>query len=151
MNVSETIGETNVFIRRGMAYSNQSVSTGDDYPHWWVQLPTNVLLSNRITNQGEKKAPSLPTPSPGQQLDQSIQTEIEENFETKNEQPRPQSASTHSSQMQKSTSSIAMHESYEIIDQDNDGNNSRRLLPFQGPVQRVNERKDCSLSKRCSL
>jgi hypothetical protein len=82
------IDETTKFIRHGIEYSNKSISTGDDYPQWWIQLSTNVILSNYITNQNEKKK---------KQFDQSIQN-------------------------------------YEIIDQTNDGNNSRRFLPFQDPV-----------------
>ncbi len=92
------ICETTKFIRHGIEYSNKSISTGDDYPQWWIQLSTNVLLSNYITNQSEKK----------KQFDQSIQN-------------------------------------YEIIDQINDGNNSRRFLPFQDSV------KESIFSKRTSF
>jgi hypothetical protein len=120
--------KTTKYIRHEIEYTNQSVSTGDDYPQWWIQLPTNVLLSNYITNQGEKKKEPLSIPSPRQQqqLDQSIQTDIEiENLQRS------------SSRIHKSSSSVTINDNYEIIDHINDGNNSRRLLPFQDQLQRV--------------
>ena len=127
-DLSDYIWENIKFVRNGIEYSNKSVSTGDDYPQWWAQISTNVLLSNYITNQGEKKKQSSPVSTPRQQLDQSIQTEVEQNFDTETEKPRPQSASTRSSRI---------IENYEIIDQTNDGNNSRRLFPLQDSVQQV--------------
>jgi hypothetical protein len=94
-------------IHKGIEYISRSVSTGDDYPQWWVQLSTNLILSDHITNQNEEKNIF----SSPRQFHQSIQTDTE------------------SSYIQKSLSSIRINNNYKIIDQIDDGNNSRRFLP----------------------
>jgi hypothetical protein len=93
----------------GTEYKTRSVSTGDDYPHWWVRLTTDLILADFITDQGEEKEKSLLSPSPRQ--DQSVQTDIEK-F-------RPSS----SSRIQKSSSSSTTNNHYELID---DENNAKR-------------------------
>ena len=130
-------------IRHDRQYADQCVSTGDDYPLWWLQLSTNVLLSTRITNQTEERKKlsqsPLPSPRPPPQLDQSIQTDIEPDSDHDVDKNRPPS-STRSSRIHKSSSSITINDHYEIIDQTNDGNNSRRILPYiDHQHQRVND------------
>jgi len=97
-------------IHKGIEYISRSVSTGDDYPQWWLQLSTNVILSDHITNQNEEKKTFSSFSSP-RQFHQSIQTDTE------------------SSYIQKSLSSVRINDNYQIIDQIDDGNNSRRFLP----------------------
>ena len=65
--------ETIPVYQNGRQYKHQSISTGDDYPLWWLQLTTDLILSDSITNQTEEKEKSLPPPSPRQ--DQSVQTD----------------------------------------------------------------------------
>ena len=111
-------------FRNGISYINRSVSTGDDYPQWWIQLSTNIILSDHITNQGEEKLKILSLPSPRQQQDQSIQTINEQQLEIDLEKSR------RSPRTQKSSSSVTISNHYEIIDEIDDGNNSRRSFPF---------------------
>jgi hypothetical protein len=111
-------------IRNGISYINRSVSTGDDYPQWWVQLSTNIILSDHITNQGEEKMKIISLPSPRQQQDQSIQTINEQELEIDLEKSR------RSPRTQKSSSSVTISNHYEVIDDVDDGNNSRRSFPF---------------------
>lgn len=140
-SVSSISWERRKSFRHGREYLDQCVATGDDYPLWWLQLSTNVLLSTQITNQSEEKKKISPSPIPSprqqQQLDQSIQTDIEPDSDHDLDKTRPPS-STRSSRIQKSSSSITINDTYEIIDQTNDGNNSRRMLPFHDQHQRVN-------------
>jgi hypothetical protein len=121
--------ETTKILRKGIEYSTRSVSTGDDYPDWWLQLSTNVLLSNHTTNQGEKKRYTSPPPTPRQQ-ERSIQTDSEHDIHIELEKGR-------SPRTQKSSSSVTINNHYEIIDQIDDGNNARRFLPFTDHRQRV--------------
>lgn len=141
MNISELRWERKTSFHHGRQYHDRCVGTGDDYPLWWLQLSTDLLLSTRITKQSEekKKISPSPLPSPRQQLqlDQSIQTDIEQDSDHDLDKTCPPS-SARSSRIQKSSSSITINDTYEIIDQTNDGNNSRRMLPFFDQHQRVN-------------
>jgi hypothetical protein len=110
--------DTIPIYRNGSQYKHQSTSTGDDYPLWWLQLTTDRILSDVITNQTEEKEKYLPPPSPRQ--DQSVQTDVEKS--------RPTSSSR-SSHIQKSSSSATSNH-YQLIDEIDDGNNSKRILPF---------------------
>jgi hypothetical protein len=96
----------------GTEYKTRSVSTGDDYPHWWLRLTTDLILADFITDQGEEKEKSLPSPSPRQ--DQSVQTDIEKS--------RP------------SSSSGTTNNHYELTD---DENNAKRRLHYSDYNQRV--------------
>ena len=137
-SISEIFWERRTSFRHGREYLDQCVATGDDYPLWWLQLSTNVLLSTQITNQSEEKKKISPSPIPSpRQFDQSIQTDMEPDSDHDLDKTRPPS-STRSSRIQKSSSSITINDTYEIIDQTNDGNNSRRVLPFHEQHQRVN-------------
>lgn len=128
---------TTKFVRNNIEYVNRSVSTGDDYPQWWIQLSTNIILSDHITKQGQEKIlnESIPQPSPRQQLDQSSQTDVDNDSENETGKTRP--SSSRSSRTQKSSSSVTINDNFEIIDQINDGNNSKRILPFNDQSQRV--------------
>ena len=108
--------ETTITNRHGIEYISRSVSTGDDYPSWWLQLPKNVILSERVTHQDKPNIPIIAPPSP-RQHNQSIQTESKQDFEIISEQLRP-------------STSLTTCNHYEIIDEIDDGNNARRLLPY---------------------
>jgi hypothetical protein len=119
---STGIAETITFRRNGIEYKHRSISTGDDFPQWWLRLTTDLLLSDSITNQNEEKEKSkLPPPSPRQ--DQSVQTEPEKS--------RPTSSS-HSSRIPKTSSSTTTSTHYEYIDEIDDGNNAKRILTYSG-------------------
>lgn len=128
-------GYTTKTFRNGIEYTTRSISTGDDYPQWWLQLSTNVLLSDRITNQGEEKKKYVSAAPSPRQFDQSSQTDTAYNSEIEVERTRP--SSTRSSRLQKTSSSMTIDDNYEVIDQVNDGNNSRRMFPHQDQRQRV--------------
>ncbi|CAF4697537.1 unnamed protein product [Rotaria sp. Silwood1] len=115
-------------IRNGIRYSNQSVSTGDDYPQWWLQLPANIILSSFITRHNEQHNTYINFISSRQQ-DQSIQTITKQDTEIESVRNQILS-STQSPHIQKSSSSITISNNYEIIDQIDDGNNARRLFPL---------------------
>lgn len=142
--------EITSLYRHGVEYINRSVSTGDDYPQWWLQLSTNVILSNELTKQGEAKEiikekilPREASPSnivsslPIRSLhEQSVQTISEKSVQTEVEQVvRP--SSTRSSRVRNSSSSMTMSNHYQFIDDIDDGNNDQRNLPFQEHRQRV--------------
>jgi hypothetical protein len=119
---STSITETISFYRHGIEYKHRAISTGDDFPHWWLRLTTDLLLSDSITNQTEEKEkPKFPPPSPRQ--DQSVQTDLEKS--------RPTS-STRSSRIPKSSSSTTTSTHYEFIDEIDDGNNAKRILTYSG-------------------
>jgi len=120
-NLSETIS----FYRNGIKYKHQAVSTGDDYPPWWLQLTTDLILSDLITNQNWEKEKYRPSPSPRQ--DQSVQTDVEKS--------RP--SSSRSSRVPKSSASTTTSTHYELIDETDDGNNAKRFLTFSENSQRV--------------
>ena len=126
--------ETTSLIRNGVEYSNRAISTGDDYPQWWLQLSTNLILSNYITSQGECKEHILSVQS-ATQHDQFIQTDKEQGLEIGHENLRELS-SAQSARVHKSSSTVTMGNSYEIID---DENNARRFLPFTDRRQQVKE------------
>jgi hypothetical protein len=123
--------ETTTNIRNGIVYTNRSVSTGDDYPQWWLQLSTNIILSDQVTTHGEEKSQMISLPSPRQQQDQSIQTITEQDLQIDLDKSR-RSSRTH-----KSSSSVTISNHYEIIDEIDDGNNAQRLFPFPNHHQRV--------------
>jgi hypothetical protein len=108
--------ETISVYQNGRHCKHQSTSTGDDYPLWWLQLTTDLILSDLVTNQTEEKEKFLPSPSPRQ--DQSVQTEVEKS--------RP-SSSSRSSHVQKSSSSVTSNH-YQSIDEIDDGKNLKRIL-----------------------
>ncbi|CAF1152410.1 unnamed protein product [Rotaria sordida] len=120
--------DTRTMIRNGIKYSNQSVSTGDDYPLWWVQLSTHRVLSDFITYHDEQQNTNLTFISSKQQ-DQSIQTVTEQDTEIERVKYRT-SSSIESSPIRNSSSSVIINNHYEIIDKIDDGNNARRLLPW---------------------
>lgn len=129
---SNNLNETITIYRNGIEYKHRSTSTGDDYPHWWVCLTTDLILSDIITNQNEEKEKYILPPSPHRQ-DQSIQTDFEKS--------RPTS-STRSSRFPKTSSSSATTSNhYEIIDEIDDGNNTKRYLTFSENSQRVIQKK----------
>ncbi|CAF1197573.1 unnamed protein product [Rotaria magnacalcarata] len=132
--------QTKTMNRNGQQYSNKSVSTGDDYPQWWLQLSTNIVLSSYITKHGEEKEINLLRISP-RQCDQSIQTANEEDIEMLLERQRTPS-STRSSNIRKSSSSMTINNHYEIIDEIDDGNNARRCLPCIDHRQRMDSHGD---------
>jgi hypothetical protein len=105
------------FYHNDIQYKHRSISTGDDYPHWWLRLPTDVILSDLITNQYEEKENYIPFPSPRQ--DRSVQTDTEK--------------SRSSSRIQNVSTSTTSHH-YEIID---DRNNAKRSLAFSDNSQKV--------------
>ena len=109
-NIIETIS----FNRNGIQYKHQSISTGDDYPLWWLQLPTNLILSDLVTKQTEEKEKYKHSPSP--RHDQSIQTDVEKS--------RPPSSTTTSNQ-------------YQFIDETDLTNNSKRFLTYSENSQKV--------------
>jgi hypothetical protein len=115
---SKNVTETVSFYRNGIEYKHRSISTGDDFPHWWLRLTTDLILSDLITNQSEEKEKSKPPPSPRQ--DQSVQTDLDKSGP---------SSSNRSSRMPKSSSSSTR---YEFIDEINDGNNAKRILTYSG-------------------
>ena len=141
-NVSNTSSmpswEITSFYRRGVEYINRSVSTGDDYPHWWLQLSTNVILSDHLPRQDGTKVfhekivqPSVEIPSPispRSLQDQSVQTE--------NDRIGPPS-SIRSSRVRNSSSSMTMSNHYQLIDEIDDGNNDQRYFISPRPRQRV--------------
>ena len=121
---SSNIADRISFSRHGIEYKHQSVSTGDDYPHWWLRLTTDVILSDVITKHTEEKEKFQPPPSP--RHDQSSQTELDKSR---------QSSSTRSSRIPKSSSSTNTENHYEFID-DTD-RNSKRLFTYSGNSHRV--------------
>ena len=142
--------EITSLYRRGVEYTNRAVSTGEDYPPWWLQLSTNVILSNQLTKQGETKeivkekvvvpvrssplnliSSSPPPLRPSQE--QSVQTDVEQTV-------RP--SSTRSSRMRNSSSSMTTSNQYQFIDEIDDGNNDQRNVPFPDCRPRVSERRD---------
>jgi hypothetical protein len=120
---SDHLSETISFYRNGIRYKHQSVSTGDDYPHWWLRLTTDLILSDYLTNQCEEKEKFLPPPSP--RLDQSVQTD--------DEKARPSS----SLRIHKSSSSTGTSNHYQLIEEINDGNNAKRHSAYSDNSQRV--------------
>ena len=141
---SSTSWEITSRFRRGVEYVNRAVSTGDDYPSWWLQLSTNVLLSDYLTNQGESKQKLVvvvqpPAPpasvSPRDRQEQSVQTDVEK-------VPPPSSA--RSSRVRNSSSSMTTSNHYQFIDEIDDGNNDQRQLPFSEHRTRVKQS-----SRRC--
>lgn len=129
--------QTKIMIRNGIPYANKSISTGDDFPIWWLQLSTNIILSSYITKHGEEKIQSLPRISP-RQYDQSMQTNIEQNLEIETEKQGLILSARLSNVRKPSSSSITTSNHYEIIDEIDDGNNSRRFSSFVDHRQRVN-------------
>lgn len=125
---SNNFSETITFHRNGIEYKHQSVSTGDDYPPWWLRLTTDLIVSEIITKQGEEKEKYQPPPSPRQ--DQSVQTDVEKSRI---------SSSSRSSRFFKSSSSTTTSNHYEFIDETDDGNNSKRFLTLSDNSQRVRE------------
>ena len=121
---SSNIADRISFSRHGIEYKHQAVSTGDDYPHWWLRLTTDVILSDVITKHTEEKEKFQPPPSP--RHDQSSQTELDKSR---------QSSSTRSSRIPKSSSSTNTENHYEFID-DTD-RNSKRLFTYSGNSHRV--------------
>jgi len=150
--------EITSLYRRGVECINRSVSTGDDYPQWWLQLSTNVILSNQLTKQGEAKeivkekvlpsqssplnfVSSLPPPPIRLLQEQSVQTESEKSVQTEVEQVvRP--SSTRSSRVRNSSSSMTMSNHYQFIDEIDDGNNDQRNVPFPDYRQRNDSHGD---------
>ncbi|CAF2527000.1 unnamed protein product [Rotaria sp. Silwood2] len=128
--------ETRTLIRNGIRHSNQSVSTGDDYPPWWLHLSPRIILSDFITNHGEQNNTNFTFISPRQQ-DQSIQTVTEPDTEIEFVKYRTSSSAAQSPHIRKSSSSVTISNNCEIIDQIDDGNNSRRLLPLTDHRQRI--------------
>ncbi|CAF1166687.1 unnamed protein product [Rotaria sordida] len=117
--------------RNGIEYKHRSVSTGDDYPHWWLRLTTDFILSDfiKIQNEEKEKKPLLP-PSP--RYNQSVQTDIDES--------RTSSSSSRSQCIQKSSSSAATTTTtnhYELIDEINAKNCAKQCLPFSDISQRI--------------
>ena len=107
--------------RRGIERRHQSVSTGDDYPRWWLRLSTDQLLSSEIfdrsdeTNSKEKRTPS-PFPSP--RLERSVQTDP----------PRSRSLSPplRLPTIQRSSSRTTITNRFEIVDEIDLGNREVR-------------------------
>lgn len=124
VNSSSSISDRISFSRHGIEYKHRSVSTGDDYPHWWVRLPTDLILSDVITNQNEEKEKFKPPPSP--RNDQSVQTDWEKSR---------QSSSTRSSRIPKSSSSTNISTQCDFIDETDP--NSKRFLTYSGNSHRV--------------
>ncbi|CAF0776245.1 unnamed protein product [Adineta steineri] len=126
-STSNDFSDIIIFFRHGKQYKHQSTSTGDDYPHWWLRLTTDLILADFITNQGEEKEKSILPPSP--RHDQSIQTEVEKS--------RPSSARS---------SSISTH--FELINDIDDENNPQRFYPFSDNSQRIDSRSSDNQSVR---
>ncbi|CAF0987094.1 unnamed protein product [Adineta ricciae] len=101
---SKEFSDVLTFHRLGKEYKHRPTSTGDDFPHWWLRLTTDLILADFITNQGEEKEKSLPPPSP--RHDQSIQTDVEKS--------RPSSTTTTSNH-------------YESIDELGDESHRQRI------------------------
>ena len=89
-------------------------------------MTTDLILSDLITNQNEEKEKFIPPPSPRQ--DQSVQTDVEKS--------RPTS-STRSSRFPKSSSSTTTSNHYQLVDEIEDGNNTKRYLTYSENSQRV--------------
>lgn len=128
---SDNISETISTYQNGIEYKHRGVSTGDDYPPWWLRLTTDLLLADYITNQGEEKEKYQPPPSPRQ--DQSVQTDVEKS--------RVSSSSRSSRNLKSSSSTASNH--YEYIDETDDGNNSKRFLTLSDNSQRVRYMNFC--------
>lgn len=143
-NGPPTTWEINSFDQAGRQHKNQSISTGDDYPQWWLQLSTNIILSERITRQGETKlieeqrippASPLPVvlPSPRSVHEQSVQTDVTTSPAKDRRSP---SKSTHVSN---ASSPLNMSSQYQFIDYYDDGNNNFRLPVYPEHRSRVEE------------
>ncbi|CAF0755551.1 unnamed protein product [Didymodactylos carnosus] len=66
--------ETTETFRNGVRYNNVFVSTGDDYPKWWIQvLSTASILSEKSINVQEQQ--SIITMSSPRMQEQGVQTE----------------------------------------------------------------------------
>jgi hypothetical protein len=124
---SNSLSETITIHRNGIEYKHRSISTGDDYPHWWLRLTTDTILSGLITNQNEEKEKFIPSPSPRQ--DQSVQTDVEKSRTL---------SSSKSSRIQKTSSSTTTTSNhYQFIDETDDRNNAKRFLTFSENSPRV--------------
>jgi hypothetical protein len=123
-NLSEIISS----YRNGIEYKHRAISTGDDYPPWWIQLTTDLILSDLITNQTEEKEKYRLPPSPRQ--DQSVQTDVEKSR---------LSSTSRSSRAPKSSSSTTTDNHYELIDEFDDGNNAKRFFTYSNNSSRVKQ------------
>ncbi|CAF1455181.1 unnamed protein product, partial [Didymodactylos carnosus] len=66
--------ETTTMFRNGIEYRNVSVSTGDDYPKWWIQyLSSSSILSDRSINVQEQE--QIATWPSTRMQEQGVQTE----------------------------------------------------------------------------
>ena len=120
---SKEFSDVLTFHRLGKEYKHRPTSTGDDFPHWWLRLTTDLILADFITNQGEEKEKSLPPPSP--RHDQSIQTDVEKS--------RPSSTTT------------SNH--YESIDELGDESHRQRVWS----TEKISYFVDCLLFSRLIL
>ncbi|CAF2831836.1 unnamed protein product [Rotaria sp. Silwood2] len=120
--------------RNGIEYKHRSVSTGDDYPHWWLRLTTDFILSDIVKIQNEEKEKKCLLP-PSPRHNQSVQTDVDESRISS-------SSSSRSVNIQKSSSSVTTTNHYESIDEINTGNYTKRCLPFSDIRQRIDSHND---------
>ncbi|CAF4949494.1 unnamed protein product [Rotaria sp. Silwood1] len=122
--------------RNGIEYKHRSISTGDDYPHWWLRLNTDFILSDFIKIPYEEKEKKyLPSPSP--RHNQSVQTDIDESRI---------SSSSRSVRIQKSSSSATTTNHYESIDDIN-----RQRIDSHNDINcRLNDYKTCTHNNKQS-
>ena len=123
--------ETTKLVHNGVECSNKSVSTGDDYPEWWLQLSTNIILSDRITAHGEDKVQTVSVASPTI-LDQSVQTDEEI------DKRRTSSPARSPDLISRPSSSINLDNyDHPLIDRVDNENNSKDLLSSSDNQQKV--------------
>lgn len=134
---SNCLWSPKTIIRNGVVHDNVSVSTGDDYPQWWLQLSTNIILSNYASSRSGIKETSPPYFSIKQ--DQSIQTDLEQTIIIDADKERQLISITLS--LDQNSSSITTSNHYEIIDDIDDGNNARRISPISDHYPRVEHLK----------
>lgn len=111
--------------RNNIEYNHRGMSTGDDYPHEWLRLTTDFILSNFIKIQRMEKEKSESSPSP--RHNQRAQTDVNESkiFLSK------------STCFQNSSSSVVTTNHYEVIDEINDENNTKQFSASPNINRRV--------------
>ncbi|CAF3459028.1 unnamed protein product [Rotaria socialis] len=122
--------------RHDIEYKHRAVSTGDDYPHGWLRLNTDFILSDFSKNQNVEKEQYLPPPSP--RHNQSVQTDVTESKVSSSSS----SSLSRSIRIQNYSSSATTSNHYELIDEIDDGNNAQRSLPFVITNKKVDSYND---------